>query len=174
MQYEFKDGVNSYLSNTNHKIKTLKEVIDFNNANEDKTMPYFKQEQLEACEKKGGLESKEYKEALTKGRDASRKILDDLIAEHKLDAIVGLTMGPACSIDTIYGDRWGSDFLTQPAAMSGYPHISIPCGMIYNLPVGLSIFAGAYTEPQLIAMAYAYEQISKKRIAPAFIKTFLA
>ncbi len=174
MQYEFKEGVNNYLSNANHKIKTLKEVIDFNNVNEDKAMPYFKQEQLEICEKKGGLESKEYKEALVKGRDASRKILDDLIAEHKLDAIAGLTMGPACSIDTIYGDRWGNDFLTQPAAMSGYPHISLPCGMIYNLPVGLSLFAGAYTEPQLIGMAYAYEQISKKRIAPAFIKTFLA
>jgi len=174
MQYEFKDGLNSYLSNTNHKIKTLKEVIDFNNVNEDKAMPYFKQEQLEICEKKGGLESKEYKEALVKGRDASRKILDDLITEHKLDAIAGLTMGPACSIDTIYGDRWGNDFLTQPAAMSGYPHISLPCGMIYNLPVGLSLFAGAYTEPQLIAMAYAYEQLSKKRIAPTFIKTFLA
>jgi len=174
MQFEFKDGVNNYLSNANHKIKNLKEVIDFNIANEDKAMPYFKQEQLEICEKKGGLESKEYKESLTKGRDASRKILDDLIAEHKLDAIAGLTMGPACSIDTIYGDRWGSDFLTQPAAMSGYPHISLPCGMIYNLPVGLSLFAGAYTEPQLIAMAYAYEQISKKRIAPTFIKTFLA
>ena len=174
MQYEFKEGVNSYLSNANHKIKTLKEVIDFNIINEDKAMPYFKQEQLEICEKKGGLESKEYKEALTKGRDASRKILDDLIAEHKLDAIAGLTMGPACSIDTIYGDRWGSDFLTQPAAMSGYPHISLPCGMIYNLPVGLSLFARAYTEPQLIAMAYAYEELSKKRIAPTFIKTFLA
>jgi amidase len=174
MQFEFKDGVNNYLSNANHKIKNLKEVIDFNIANEDKAMPYFKQEQLEICEKKGGLESKEYKESLTKGRDASRKILDDLIAEHKLDAIAGLTMGPACSIDTIYGDRWGSDFLTQPAAMSGYPHISLPCGMIYNLPVGLSLFAGAYAEPQLIAMAYAYEQISKKRIAPTFIKTFLA
>ena len=174
MQYEFKEGVNSYLSNANYKIKTLKEVIDFNNINEDKAMPYFKQEQLEACEKKGGMESKEYKEALVKGRDASRKILDDLIGEHKLDAIVGLTMGPACSIDTIYGDRWGSDFLTQPAAMSGYPHISVPCGMIYHLPVGLSFFAGAYTEPQLIGMAYAYEQISKKRIAPTFIKTFLA
>jgi len=174
MQYEFKAGVNSYLSNANHKIKTLKEVIEFNNANEDKAMPYFKQEQLENSEKKGGLESKEYKEALIKGRDASRKILDALFTQHKLDAIAGLTMGPACSIDTIYGDRWGSDFLTQPAAMSGYPHISVPCGMIYNLPVGLSIFAGAYTEPQLIGMAYAYEQISKKRVAPAFIKTFLA
>jgi len=174
MQYEFKEGVNNYLSNANYNIKTLKAVIDFNIANEDKAMPYFKQEQLEACEKKGGLESKEYKDALTKGRDASRKILDDLIAEHKLDAIAGLTMGPACSIDTIYGDRWGSDFLTQPAAMSGYPHLSLPCGMIYNLPVGLSLFAGPYTEPLLIGMAYAYEQITKKRIAPTFIKTFLA
>ena len=129
---------------------------------------------LENCEKKTDLNSKEYKDALSKGRDASRKILDNIIAEHKLDAIAGLTMGPACSIDVVYGDRWGDDFLTQPAAMAGYPHITIPCGMIYQLPVGLSLFGGPYTEPQLIGMSYAYEQVSKKRIAPTFIKSFIA
>ena len=82
-------------------------------------------------------------------------------------------MGPACSIDVIYGDRWGDVSLTQPAAMSGYPHISLPCGMVYRLPVGLSFFGAAYTEPQLISMAYAYEQATKKRIAPTFIPSFL-
>ncbi len=174
MQQEFKAGVNNYLRNANHKIKSLKEVIEFNKSNEDKAMPYFKQEQLELSEKKSGLESKEYKEALVKGRDAARKIIDTLIANHKLDAIAGITMGPACSIDMLYGDRWGNDFLTQPAAMSGYPHISLPCGMAYDLPVGLSFFSGAYAEPQLISMAFAYEQATKKRTVPTFIKSFLA
>ena len=111
---------------------------------------------------------------MVKGRDAARKIIDTLIANHKLDAIAGITMGPACSIDMLYGDRWGNDFLTQPAAMSGYPHISLPCGMAYDLPVGLSFFSGAYAEPQLISMAFAYEQATKKRTVPTFIKSFLA
>lgn len=173
LQQEFKAGVNKYLSTAGHKIQSLKQVIDFNKNNEEKAMPYFKQEQLEKSEEKTGFESKEYKEALHKGRDGARKIIDAVIAQHKLDAIAGITMGPACSIDMIYGDRWGDDFLTQPAAMSGYPHISVPCGMAYKLPVGISFFSGAYTEPQLISIAYAYEQATKKRVAPAFIKSFL-
>lgn len=173
LHYEFKDGINKYLAGTNHKMKTLKDVIDFNKANEDKAMPYFKQETLEASEKRADLKTAVYVEALTKGRDASRKIIDAVIQQHKLDAIAGITMGPACSIDVIYGDRWGDTSLTQPAAMSGYPHISLPCGMVFRLPVGLSFFGAAYTEPQLISMAYAYEQATKKRIAPTFIASFL-
>ncbi len=173
LQHEFKDGLNKYLATANHKIKTLKDVIEFNKANEDKAMPYFKQEQLENSEKKTGLKSPPYLEALSKGRDASRKILDAVIQQNKLDAIAGLTMGPACSIDVMYGDRWGDDFLTQPAAMAGYPHISLPCGFVYRLPVGISFFGSAYTEPQLLSIAYAYELVSKKRTAPAFIPSFL-
>jgi amidase len=173
LQCEFKDGVNKYLAATSLKIKTVKDVIEFNKANEEKAMPYFKQEQLENCEKKTGLQSTAYLEALSKGRDASRKIIDTVIAEHKLDAIAGITMGPSCSIDMMYGDRWGEDFLTQPAAMAGYPHISLPCGMAHRLPVGLSFFGSAYTEPKLISIAYAYEQVAKKRVAPVFIKSFL-
>ena len=174
LHYEFKDGVNKYLAGANHKMKSLKDVIDFNKANEDKAMPYFKQETLEASEKRADLKTAVYVEALAKGRDASRKIIDAVIQQHKLDAIAGITMGPACSIDVIYGDRWGDTSLTQPAAMSGYPHISLPCGMVFRLPVGLSFFGTAYTEPQLISMAYAYEQATKKRIAPTFIASFLA
>ena len=173
LQTEFKDGVNKYLAGCHIKIKTLADVIAFNKANEEKAMPYFKQEQLENSEKKTGLQSPAYLEALQKGRDAARKIIDTAITENKLDAIAGITMGPSCSIDMMYGDRWGEDFLTQPAAMSGYPHISLPCGMAHRLPVGLSFFSGAYTEPQLISIAYAYEQVAKKRMAPGFIKSFL-
>ena len=174
LHYEFKDGVNKYLAGAGNKIKTLKDVIDFNKANEDKAMPYFKQETLEASDKKGDLKTAVYVEALTKGRDASRKIIDAIIQQHKLDAIAGITMGPACSIDVMYGDRWGDVSLTQPAAMSGYPHISLPCGMVFRLPVGLSFFGAAYTEAQLINMAYAYEQATKKRTVPTFVASFLA
>lgn len=174
MQYEFKDGVNKYLSLTNAKMKTLTDVIAFNKANENKAMPYFKQETLESSDKKGDLNSKEYKEALQKSHIESKQIIDDVIKQNKLDAIAGLTMGPACSIDMIYGDRWGDVFLTQPAAITGYPHISVPCGMVYDLPVGLSFFGPAYSEPLLISIGYSYEQASKHRVLPKFKKAFLA
>jgi len=170
--YEFKDGLNKYLSATNAKVKTLKDVIEFNKQNEDKAMPYFKQETLERSESMKGLDDKGYKDVLQKSHANSKQILDDVISKNKLDAIFGLTMGPACSIDTIYGDRWDDVFLTSPAAMSGYPHISVPCGMVYALPVGLSFFGPAYSEPTLISIAYAYEQASRNRIAPAFKKAF--
>jgi amidase len=96
------------------------------------------------------------------------------MSQNKLDAICGLTMGPACSIDVVYGDRWGDVFLTTPAAITGYPHISIPCGMIYDLPVGLSFFGPAYSEATLIGIGYAYEQASKNRVVPTFKKAFLS
>ena len=172
LQTEFKFGVNKYLANANAKVKSLADVIAYNKANEATAMPYFKQEQLENSEKKTGLQNKAYLEALTRGRDTSRQIINALIADNKLDAIAGITMGPACSIDAVYGDRWGDDFLTQPAAMAGFPHISLPAGLVNRLPVGLSIFGTAYTEASLINMAYAFEQATKKRVPPKFIPTF--
>ncbi|MEI7735728.1 MAG: amidase [Ferruginibacter sp.] len=173
LQTEFKDGINKYLAGSNIKIKTLSEVIAYNKANEDKAMPYFKQEQLENCNKKTGLQSPGYIDSLNKGRDGVRKIIDTVLLNNKLDAIAGITMGPSCSIDMLYGDRWGDDFLTQPAAMSGYPHITVPCGMANRMPVGFSFFSAPYTEPQIIGMAYAYEQVAKKRVSPEFIKSYL-
>jgi amidase len=174
MQYEFKDGLNKYLSTATAARKTLADVIDFNKKNEDKAMPYFKQETLENSDKKAGLDSKEYKDAFQKSHIESRKIIDDVIQQNKLDAICGLTMGPACSIDVVYGDRWGDVFLTMPAAVTGYPHISVPCGTIYDLPVGLSFFGPAYSESVLISIGYAYEQVSKNRMLPKFTKAFLS
>lgn len=172
MQYEFKDGLNHYLSTANAKVKSLKEVIDFNLANEDIAMPFFKQEILETSNLKSGLNDKKYIDALNKSHNGSKKILDSVFLENKLDAICGITMGPACSIDMIYGDRWGYS-LTTPAAVSGYPHITVPGGKVYDLPVGLSFFGNSYSEPKLIAMAYAYEQASKNRVKPEFKKSFL-
>jgi amidase len=174
LQYEFRDGLNKYLSTANSNIKTLADVIAFNKNNEDKAMPYFKQETLESSDKKKGLDSKEYKDALHKSHIGSRQIIDDAIKQNKLDAICGLTMGPACSIDVMYGDRWGDVSLTMPAAIAGYPHISVPCGLVYELPVGLSFFGPAYSEDVLIGIAYAYEQASKSRVVPKFKKSFLS
>jgi len=173
LQYEFKDGLNKYLAGSNAKMKSLADVIEFNKQNENRAMPYFKQDILENSDKKKNLDSKEYKSAFSKSHLQSRRMLDSLFKENKLDAICGLTMGPACSIDVVYGDRWGDVSLTSPAAMAGYPHISVPCGAVYELPVGLSFFGPAYSEPVLIGMAYAYEQASRARIAPKFKNAFL-
>jgi amidase len=173
LQYEFKYSIHKYLATAHSPMKTLKDLIEFNKKNEDKAMPTFKQETFEKSEAKGDLTSKEYLAALEKSHNGSKKIIDTALQQHKLDAIAGLTMGPACSIDTIYGDRWGDVFLTAPAATSGYPHISVPCGKVYDLPVGLSFFSGAYTEGGLIALAFAYEQATKHRTLPEFKKAFL-
>ncbi|MFE3869153.1 amidase [Flavobacterium sp. LS2P90] len=172
LQYEFKDGLNKYLATANAKVKTLKEVIAFNKSNEDKVMPYFKQETLESSDAKKGLDDTIYVDALAKSFTGSKNILNTVFKENQLDAICGITMGPACSIDMIYGDRWGYS-LTTPAAASGYPHITVPCGMVYELPVGLSFFSTPYTEGKLIGLGFAYEQASKKRIKPALKPSFL-
>lgn len=172
LQFEFKDGLNQYLSTAKSKVTSLKDVIDFNIANEDKAMPYFKQEILESSNLKLGLNEKKYIDALDKSFNGSKKILDSVFQEHQLDAICGITMGPACSIDMIYGDRWGYS-LTAPAAASGYPHITVPAGKVYDLPVGLSFFGTSYSEPKLLGIAYAYEQASKHRVKPTFKKSFL-
>jgi amidase len=173
LQYEFKDGLNNYLATANAKVKSLKEVIDFNLANEDRSMPYFKQETLESSNLKLGLDNKKYQEALHTCFNGSKKILDSVFKEHQLDAICGITMGPSCSIDMIYGDRWGGYSLTMPAAVSGYPHVTVPAGKVYDLPVGLSFFGTAYSEAQLIAIAFAYEQATKHRVKPEFKKSFV-
>ena len=173
LQYEFKSGVNKYLATANSKMKSLQDVIAFNKQNEAEAMPTFKQEILEMCQKKTGLETTEYRSALDKSHNNVKSIIDNVLKENQLDAISGLTMGPACSIDIIYGDRWGDVFLTSPAAISGYPHISVPCGKVYELPVGLSFFSSGYQEGAIISVAYGYEQAAKNRIKPEFKKAFL-
>ncbi len=172
--YEFKDGVNKYLAGLgeNAPVKTLQEVIEFNKANAAKSMPYFQQEILKMAEEKGDLESPEYKEALDTILKISREEgIDQTMAEHQLDAIIAPTGGPAWPIDVITGDYFGGGSST-PAARSGYPNITVPAGYVHGLPVGISIFSAAYKEPELIAMAYAFEQASKVRKAPQFLPTF--
>ena len=174
LKYEFKNGLNAYLSNTDVKVKNMAAVIKFNIENEDSVMPTFKQELLEESEAKKDLNDPVYIKALKNSHDGTKKILDGLMKDNNLDAITGLTIGPACSIDVIYGDRWGDVALSAPAAMSGYPHISVPCGKVYDLPVGLSFFSGAYREGEIISLAYAFEQATKHRVKPEFKKSFLA
>jgi len=173
LQYEFKDGVNKYLSTANAKVKTLADVIAFNKQNEAKAMPYFKQETLESCNAKGDLNNKEYLDALKKST-STRKIIDDIMDKNKLDAIAGTSIGLPCCIDLINGDYDTGFYFCPPAARAGYPHITVPMGTVHDLPVGLSFIAGAYREDEIIKLGYAFEQATKKRTRPKFIKTSVA
>lgn len=166
--YEFKAGVNDYLSNANSAMKNLADVIEFNKKNEAKAMPFFKQETLELAQSKAGLDTKEYLDALQKSNVNSRNIIDNLLKKNQLDAIVGPTNGFAVCIDLVNGDYDNGFSFSSPAAKAGYPHITVPMGIWQGLPMGISFFGTAFTEPQLISMAYAYEQASKKRVSPAF------
>jgi len=166
--YEFKDGLNQYFGNANSKIKTLADVIAFNKQNEAKAMPFFKQETMELAQAKGDLNSKEYLDAVKQTNTGTRKVIDDMLAKYKLDAIIGTTNGPAVCIDLVNGDYDNGFGFSGPAAMAGYPHITVPMGLAHDLPVGLSFFSTAYKEGDIIKLGYAYEQASKKRVAPLF------
>lgn len=166
--YEFKDGLNQYFGNANSKIKTLADVIAFNKQNEAKAMPFFKQETMELAQAKGDLNSKEYLDAVKQTNAGTRKVIDDMLAKYKLDAIIGTTNGPAICIDLVNGDYDNGFSFSGPAAMAGYPHITVPMGLVHDLPVGLSFFSTAYKEGDIIKLGYAYEQASKKRVAPLF------
>jgi amidase len=171
--YEFKDGLNRYLTSSNAKIKSLKELIAFDQENESKLMPYFKQEILVESERKGGLDSREYLESLEKTK-GFRKTIVDLMTANRLDALSGITNGPACCIDLVNGDYDNGPSLSTPAAITGFPHITVPMGLFHGLPIGLSFYAGPYSEPTLISIAYTYEQASLKRQKPSFQKELLA
>ncbi len=170
LQSEFKEGVNTYLMNANAKVKTLTEVIAFNNNNQSTAMPYFKQETLESSDRAPEINSKEYQEALVKVL-SSRKIITDIMAKNKLDAIAGTTYGIPAPIDLFNGDAGNGFYFCSPAAMAGFPHITLPMGKIYELPIGLSFMATAFEDGKVLGMAYAFEQATKHRSAPKFIKS---
>lgn len=170
--YEFKDGLNRYLSSYRSPVSSLKEIIAFNQANESRAMPFFKQETLIESEGKGNLESKEYLDALSKTLGFRKNIIG-VMSTNKLDALTGITNGPACCIDLVNGDYDNGPSLSTPAAITGFPHITVPMGFVHGLPIGISFFGDAYTEPALISMAFGYEQASLQRRKPVFQKDLL-
>ncbi|MCB2377472.1 amidase [Hymenobacter sp. BT635] len=171
--YEFKDGVNKYLSTAGAPVKTVADVMRFNAQNKAKAMPFFQQEILEAADKTDGLSSTKYQAALKKSHQGARQALDAALHDNRLDGIVAVTNGPAPCLDLINGDSWKGPGFSSPAAMAGYPHITVPMGQAHGLPVGLSFVGGAYQEGPLLTLAYAYEQTSKKRVAPEFRSPFV-
>lgn len=169
--YEFKGGLNRYLASANSKMKSLEDIIAFNKQNEATAMPFFKQETLINSQGKGDLKSKEYIDALSKTL-SSRKIIADIMIKDNLDALSGVTNGLACCIDLINGDYDTGFSLSTPAAIAGFPHITVPMGFVHELPIGISFFGTAYSESKLVSIAYAYEQGSKNRMMPKFIGSF--
>ena len=169
--YEFKADLNQYLAeHTNAPRRSLEEIIAFNKANADRAMPYFQQEILAMAQEKGDLDTAEYREALEKIKLAcGREGIDKVMQEHQLDAIAAPTGGPAWPIDLITGDH-GLGGSSSPAARAGYPNITVPNGFVHNLPVGISFFGKAWSEPVLIGIAYAYEQGSQHRQPPKFLE----
>ena len=174
--YEFKADLNACLAGlgADTKVRSMRDVIKFNEDNRYRVLPYFGQERFEAAIKKGPLTSRRYLKALEKNHRLTRdEGIDAVMQEHNLDAIVCPSGGPAWLIDLINGDggrSWDSDSTSYPA-VAGYPHITVPAGYIFGLPVGLSFFAGAWQEPTLIKLAYAFEQITKVRVPPKFLST---
>jgi amidase len=171
--YEFKAGLNSYLASLGARapVKSLKEIIDFNEQYRDREMPFFGQDILIKAQAKGPLTDKAYRDALAKNRRLSRKEgIDAVMDKNKLDALITPTGGPAWPTDWLNGDHFTGGYSTA-SAVAGYPHITVPAGYVFGLPVGLSFFGRAWSEPTLIKFAYAFEQATKARRAPQFLPT---
>lgn len=170
LEYEFKDGVNKYLAGATPTtgVKSLADVIAYNEANEAQAMPFFKMEILQSSEARGDLTEKEYLDALKLVQSSARNGINNTMQKHDLDAIVAPTGGPAWCIDVINGDHFGGGS-SSPAAWAGYPNISVPAGYVHGLPVGLSFFGKAWSEGELISIAYAFEQATLLRKVPEFI-----
>ena len=169
--YELKADLNAYLARPgfNPPVKTLREIIEFNETNREKEMPYFGQDFFLKAEDKGPLSSKEYIEALEKNRQLARKVgIDATMEKHNLDALVGPTGGPAWLTDWVDGDHFGGGS-SGPPAVAGYPNVTVPAGFVFGMPVGISFFGRAWSEPVLIRLAYAFEQATKVRKPPKFL-----
>jgi amidase len=171
--YELKADLNAYLASLspNAPVKTLKEIIDFNERNRQKEMPYFGQDLFVKAESKGPLTEKAYLDALEKNHQLARtEGIDATMDKYRLDAIVAPTGGPAWLTDLVNGDHVAGGS-SNAAAVAGYPNINVTAGFISGLPVGISFFGRAWSEPTLIRLAYAFEQTTKARQTPRFLPT---
>jgi len=171
--YEFKADLDAYLASLGPSApaKSLADLIRFDDRNASREMPYFGQELFEQAEKKGPLTDSKYKAARAKCVRLSRaEGIDAVMSKHKLDALIAPTQGPVWKIDLVNGDAFAGSF-TTPAAVAGYPHITVPMGQVQGLPVGLSFVGRAWSEPTLLKLAYAFEQITKARRPPTYAAT---
>jgi amidase len=172
--YEFKADLNKYLTwlGAASPVHSLKDVIAFNDAHKDQEMPYFGQEIMAMADKKGPLTSAKYVSTLARNRQMARALgIDATMTKYKLDALFAPTSGPAGLIDLVNGDSGGGSSPSSVTSVAGYPHITVPGGFYRGLPVGMSFFGRAWSEPTLFKLAFAYEQATKHRKPPAFAAT---
>jgi amidase len=152
-------------------VKTLKDLIDFNDHNAQKEMPYFGQDLFLKAQEKGPLTSREYIDALEKNHRLARiEGIDAVMEKHKLDALIAPTGGPAWVTDLVNGDHFTGGS-SNAAAVAGYPNINVTAGSMFGLPVGISFFGRAWSEPILLKLAYGFEQATLARKAPRFLLT---
>jgi amidase len=171
LSYEFKNDLNLYLGALGPKapVHSLADVIAFNDGHREQEMPYFGQDLMIKAQSRGPLSSQEYRDALEKDRRLSRtEGIDAVMAKFRLDALVAPTAGPAWCTDLINGDHAPGGSST-PAAVAGYPNINVTAGYAFGLPVGISFFGAANSEPLLIKLAYAFEQATRHRKPPQFL-----
>ena len=171
--YELKADLNAYLDRLGPSapVRTLKDIIDFNDHNRQKEMPYFGQDLFLKAQAKGPLTEKEYVDALAKNHQLARtEGIDAVMDKNHLDALVGPTGGPAWITDLVNGDH-AAGGSSNAAAVAGYPNINVTAGLISGLPVGISFFGRAWSEPALIKLAYSFEQATQARQAPRFLPT---
>lgn len=169
--YEFKADLNAYLRRfpPAFPVRSLAALIRFNDSHKDTEMPLFDQELLLQAQAKGPLTEKAYKDARAACLKATRSNgIDAVLAEHKLDAMVSLTSGPAWLIDTVNGDS-DTGGCSSPAAVAGYPHITVPAGLYRGVPIGLSFFGAAFSEPTLIKLGSGFEAVAHGRTPPRFL-----
>ena len=174
LRYEFKHGINAYLASLgpDAPCKDLADLIAFNEQHRDREMPWFGQEIFLKCVDLGPLTSKEYLDAVrTIHRLAAVEGIDGVMDRLKLDAVIGPSGDPPATIDLVNGDHHTGGGASTLAAVTGYPHVTVPAGQVYGLPVGLSFFGRAWSEPKLIALAYAFEQATHRRQPPTFLRT---
>lgn len=171
--YEFKADLNKYLASLGPSapVKSLKEIIDFNEKNRARELRYFGQDIMIKAQAKGPLTERKYRMALAKNHRLTRtEGIDAVMNKHRLDAIVAPTGGPPWPTDLINGDHFTGGY-SSASAVAGYPHITVPAGYVFGLPVGISFFGRAWSEPKLITYAYAFEQATKARRVPKFLET---
>lgn len=176
MVYEFKTGLNDYFASLGPgtPVRSLKELIEFNERHRQEELRWFGQEILVEAEAKGPLTETKYLEAVAACRRSSRKEgVDALMNEHRLDAIMAPTTGPAHVTDFVYGDR-DTGGSSSPAAVAGYPSITLPGGFVQGLPIGISFFGRAWSEAALLKIAYAFEQETQHRHPPHFLSTVVS
>jgi amidase len=170
--YELKADLAAYLATLGPKapVRSLEDVIRFNEANRPREMPYFGQELFVKAQEKGPLTDAAYREALEKNRRlAGAEGIDAVMNEHTLDAIVAPTGGPAWLTDLVNGDSYVGGGASSPPAVAGYPHVTVPAGYVFGLPVGISFLGRAWSEPTLLRLAYAFEQATRHRRAPRYL-----